>query len=136
MREYNHQYNIDHSEKIKEQRKKYRNNKNKTDLKYRLNKIMRKAIWESLRGNKNGRHWENLVKYTLEDLMKRLKETMPENYTWQDYLDGRLQIDHIIPIKAFAFQKSEEKEFMWCWSLTNLRLLPTKENLIKGGKIL
>jgi len=88
-----------------------------------------------LKGNKQGRHWEDLVGYELNDLIKRLKKTIPKGYTWQDYLDSKLHIDHIIPVSVFNFTKPEHLDFKKCWALKNLQLLPAKENLEKHNKL-
>lgn len=144
--EYIGQYRIEHRSEILEQVKKYRNNnpevrrnrdrnKYRTDLKFNLNDKIKRAINISLKGNKNGRCWETLVDYTLSDLIKQLKSTISEGYTWQDFIQGKLHIDHIIPIKAFIFKTPEDKGFKDCWSLYNLRLLSVEENILKGDKI-
>jgi hypothetical protein len=125
----------DNPEKIKEYINQWTKQRQKTDLKFNLNFKMRRAICESLKGNKAGRRWESLVGYTLADLIKRLNETMPVGYTWQDFLQGKFHIDHIIPISAFNFTRPEHTDFKRCWALSNLRLLPAKENLIKGAKL-
>ena len=103
----------------------------KTDLKFNLNGRMRTAIGATLKGNKNCRKWENLVGYSVDKLMEHLKKTMPKGYSWGDYLKGKLHIDHIIPISAHNFTKTEHTDFKRCWALKNLRLLPAKENRIK-----
>jgi hypothetical protein len=103
-------------------------------LKSNINNNMRSGISLSIR-KQQWWHWEDLVGYTLENLIKHLKKTMPKGYTWQDYLKGELHIDHIIPIRAFMFKSPKDKEFKQCWDLENLRLLPAKENEIKRDKI-
>jgi len=118
-------------EKIRE----YFNNRYRIDTKFNLNNRMRGAIKRSLKSNKNGRHWEDLVGYTLIDLIKHLKKTMPEGYDWNDFLEGKLHIDHIIPIDAFNFDKPEHIDFKRCWALSNLQLLPAKENRSKHDKL-
>ena len=141
------QWYIKNREKLLEQNKKYnklhRNEINsrveerkKTDLKYSLNCRTSCSIRYSLKGNKRGYHWENLVGYNCNDLIKRLKKTMPEGYTWQDYLEGKLEVDHIIPKSIFNFIKPEHIDFKRCWALSNLRLLPKKENRIKYNKLI
>ena len=130
-----YQYNKDNPEKRRILRAKYEKKRRETDLKYNLNDKMLHVIYQSLKGNKNGRSWETLVGYTVEDLTKSLKTTMPKKYTWQDYLKGKLHIDHIIPKRAFTFETAEDEEFKQCWSLYNLRLLPAGENHIKRDKI-
>lgn len=145
--EYRKQWYDDNREKRLEQNKRYnklhRNEINarlrerrETDLKYKLNKNISRVINFSLRDNKKGRHWENLMGYNYNDLIKRLKKTMPEGYTWQDYLRGELEIDHIIPKSIFNFTNSEQINFKRCWALSNLRLLPKKENRIKHNKLI
>ena len=89
----------------------------------------------SLKGNKNGSHWENLVGYSLEALKHRLKKTIPIGFIWNDYLEGHLEIDHIIPITAFNIIDSDCLDFKRCWALFNLRLLPKKENISKGNRL-
>jgi len=89
---------------------------------------------QSLKGYKVG-NWENLVGYSLKDLVKRLEETMPEGCNWQNYLDGELHIDHIIPISAFNFTDPEDNDFKCCWALDNLQLLTAKDNMIKGNRL-
>jgi hypothetical protein len=135
-KEYNKQYQINNYKKIREWNNQYRNTKRKINLKFNLNRKISTAIWYSLKGNKAGRHWETLVGYTLNDLIKRLKKTIPKNYTWNDYLQGKLHIDHIIPVTAFNFKKPEHIDFGRCWSLDNLQLLPARENLIKSNHLI
>jgi len=115
--------------------KKNERDKRKTDLKYNLNRRMSAMVRNSLRGNKNGYHWENLIGYTLTDLLKHLNKTIPKGYTRQDCLNGRLHIDHIIPISAFNFSTPKHIDFKRCWALKNLRLLPAEENLRKNAKL-
>lgn len=104
-------------------------------LKGRLSKRISFAIWQSIRSNKAGRKWEALVGYTIEDLRIRLKKTMPYGYTWDDYMNGKLHIDHIIPISAFNYEIAEDIDFQRCWALDNLQLLPASENLSKSNML-
>lgn len=106
------------------------------DVKFILNNRMSCSIRDCLkRGVKNRIHWEYSVGYTLKDLERRLRKTIPNSYVWKDFLSGELHIDHIIPIRLFQFDSPEDKEFKQCWSLCNLRLLPSKENAAKRDKI-
>jgi len=135
-------YRIENRQKIrqweighKKKRNEYTKNRRKIDLKFNLNDRLKTAIRISLKNNKNGRRWENLTGYSLDILIKHLKKTMPKGYCWQDFLNGRLHIDHIIPKSVFNYDNSENPDFNRCWSLENLRLLPVKENLSKGSKL-
>lgn len=130
-REINRFYRMNNSGKVRE----WDRDRRKTNLKANINDRLSTAIRFSLKGNKAGRKWEKLVGYTVNDLIKRLKKTIPEGYAWQDFLDGKLHIDHIIPISAFNYSKPEHADFRRCWALSNLQLLPAKENLRKSNKL-
>lgn len=134
-KEYHKGYYQEHKEERKERGKEYQKNKLKTDPKYKLNKNISCLIRQSLKGNKNGQHWEICVDYTLEDLMFHLKNTLPAGFTWQDYLDGRLHLDHIVPVSVFNFDSYTNVDFRRCWALSNLRLLEATKNMSKGNKI-
>ena len=119
----------------KKERNEYDRNKYKTNPKYNLNEKISLLVRLSLKGNKNGKHWESLVGYNITDLIKHLKKNIPKSYCWQDYINGKLHLDHIIPISVFNFIKPEHTDFKRCWALSNLRLLPARENLIKNNKL-
>ena len=111
----------------------------KTDIKYKLNKNISTAIWFSLKkGNsKKGKSWKDIVPYTLNGLIKRLKKTLPKGYTWDDYINGRtdLHVDHKIPVSVHNFKSYKDTDFQRCWALKNLQLLPAKENIIKSNSL-
>lgn len=150
-RQEHKKYNKEYEEENKEHRKelhkiwiqKHKNYLNlqqieriKTDLKYNLNRRMSSAIRISIKGNKNGRHWEDLVGYKLIDLIEHLKSTIPEGYYWNDFLQSKLHIDHIIPISVCNFTQPGHIDFKRCWALKNLRLLPARENFIKNNLLI
>tara|TARA_Y100000310_G_C20634450_1_gene790427 strand:- start:274 stop:837 length:564 start_codon:yes stop_codon:yes gene_type:complete len=83
---------------------------------------------------KNGESTFNLLNYTKEEFLNRMKETLPEEYTWENFLKNTkaFHIDHIIPQK---FYLNEEEYIVKCWNLRNLRLLPAKENLSRADEI-
>ena len=131
--EYRKEYQNNPRVKIKNNLR--QRNRNKIDLKFNLNGRMSTAVNIALKNKKAGRCWETLVGYTLIDLIKRLNKTMPRDYTWKDFLIGELHIDHKIPISAFNFTRPEHIDFKKCWALSNLRLLPAKENLMKRNHL-
>jgi len=128
-------YRTENRKEISEYDRKYRLKRSGLDLKFNLNNKMATAIRYSLKGNKAGRHWESLVGYTLNKLIKHLQKTIPEGYCWQDFIEGKLHIDHIIPKSIFNYENPDHTDFKRCWALSNLRLLPVRENLIKSNKL-
>lgn len=109
------------------------------DPQWVLTRRMRAGITQSLKRvgqpGKNGLPWAALVGYTVADLRARLGGTMPEGYSWQDFLDGRLHIDHIIPVSAFCFTGPDDIDFRRCWALSNLQLLPAIANMSKSNRL-
>lgn len=91
------------------------------------------AISNSIRGNKNGHHWEDLVDYTLEELRQHLEFLFQEGMCWKNY--GVWHIDHIKPKSLFNISSYNCKDFKECWSLDNLQPLWAEDNLRKGCKL-
>jgi hypothetical protein len=120
----------------REHRKMINKRRIKIDLKFNLNHKMSRDIYKALKKSKAGRRWEDLIGYTVKDLIKHLKKTMPKGYSWADYIKGKLHIDHIIPKSAFNYTKPEHIDFKRCWALENLQLLPAEENMKKKNKII
>jgi hypothetical protein len=100
-----------------------------------VNGRIRAGIYRSIKTLKNGRTWCSLVGYGLTELSEHLRNTLPNGYTWKDFLEGKLHIDHIIPLSVFNFKSAEDIDFKRCWSLENLQLLPAAENISKHAKI-
>lgn len=93
------------------------------------------SVTSSLKRSIRGGHWEKVVGYGVDALKRRLENTIPEGYTWEDFLNGRLQIDHIIPGSLFNIEDLDSFDFRRSWELMNLRLLPAEENLKKGSRL-
>ena len=63
--------------------------------------------------------------------MERLTKTLPNGYNWQDFLNGKLDIDHIKPIRNFNYSNTKDEGFKNCWKLENLRFLTVYDNRSK-----
>jgi hypothetical protein len=112
------------------QKQRYQNN---TQLK--LSFCISSGIRQALRNNKNGRHWEDMVNFTLQDLMQHLEKQFKDNMTWANH--GTIwEIDHKIPVTFFNFKSYKDTEFKLCWCLGNLQPLRTKENNSKNNKLI
>ena len=138
------EYQKNNKEKIKERKKEYRQNniekinehernRRKKDPKFKLNHNISNAIRISLHGNKNGKHWEDLVGYTLNELKMHLEKQFAGGMNWDNY--GEWHIDHRIPLSAFNFTKPEHIGFQRAWALENLQPLWAEENLSKTNKL-
>ena len=122
---------MDFSEKYLEWRRNY---------KYKRDKLTCEnlgwGICSALKKNCQMNKLEGLVGYTIAELKKHLIKNLPKGLDWnKDFVNGWLQIDHIVPKRAFVFDKPEDYEFKQCWSLCNLRLVTARENERKGDDI-
>lgn len=97
-------------------------------LDHRMSQLVRNA----LRGVKNGRSWETLVGYDINDLMRHLERQFVRGMGWHNI--GKWHVDHIVPKSTFAYSSPEDDEFKACWALTNLRPLWAEENLKKSAQ--
>lgn len=103
--------------------------------KNKLNERISSLIRKSLKGNKNGSHWEKLVDFTLKQLKTHLEKQFIEGMNWELFFKGKIHIDHKIPVSAHNFTKPEHEDFKRCWSLSNLQPMWAKDNLSKWAKL-
>ena len=103
--------------------------------KYKLNQRIRGGIRKSIKRNKNGRHWEDLVGYTLEQLKKHLEKRFTKGMNWDKFFNGEIHIDHKIPISVFNFTEPDHEDFKRCWALKNLQPMWAEENWSKNDKL-
>lgn len=109
------------------------------DPKYKLRCTMGQRISGSLNRRLKGvkqerrKHWERLLGYTVDDLMRRLEKLFKPGMTWENY--GEWHLDHIIPLAAFNYTSVGDIDFKRAWALTNLQPLWAVENSKKGAKL-
>lgn len=99
----------------------------------RLDNRISKAIHKGLSSkgiSKNYRHWEDLVGYSLEDLLERLESQFKQGMSWSNY--GKWHIDHIRPKASFEFENVDDEDFKACWSLNNLQPMWARKNIKKS----
>jgi len=123
-------YYIKNKKKIQIWRNKRRRERRSEDSKFRLNGAFSARIYSSLKFLKQGQHWETLVGYTLDDLIKHLESKFLEDMSWDNY-GTYWHIDHIVPIAVFDYMSYEDEAFKKCWALQNLQPLKVLDNLLK-----
>ena len=130
----------DNPDKVKEWKEnnldRLRETQRKSDMKIRttpkgkLDNNLGSAICRVLNGVKSGRHWETLVNYTVEDLIKHLEQLFDEKMTWDNY-GSYWDVDHIKPKSLFHYETTDDEEFKQCWALKNLQPLEHIANIKK-----
>jgi hypothetical protein len=114
------------------------NERYKKDFLFRLSCNISSSMRSSLRSknlSKNGRHWEDIVGYRVQDLKEHLEKLFVDGMNWEKLLNGEIHIDHIVPKIFFEYKSVEDVEFKYCWSLDNLQPLWAKDNLEKNAKV-
>jgi ribosomal protein L37AE/L43A len=116
------------------QRKEHFRNKLKSDPKYALDRRIGWAVWDALKNDKAGRSWEDVLGFSLEELSLHLERQFVDGMSWLNM--GKWHVDHILPRASFKYASEHDEAFKQCWSLSNLRPLWGRDNIVKGAKIL
>jgi Tfp pilus tip-associated adhesin PilY1 len=119
----------------KKKRSNYSKNKRKTNINYRLSRMMATVIWQTLKHKKDKNHWENLVGYTAQDLKNHLEKQFKDGMAWENQGKNGWHIDHIRPVSSFNITDFNCDDFKKCWALSNLQPLWAIDNIKKGNKI-
>lgn len=106
----------------------------KTSPRYRISNMIGHHIRQSITDGKNGRHWETLVGFNLNELIAHLEKLFQPGMTWSNYGFSGWHVDHKRPIASFDFVMPEDEQFKQCWSLSNLQPLWAIDNLKKGAR--
>lgn len=107
----------------------------RTTARGKLSHAMSRDINASIRrGSKDGRTWESLAGYTIEQLKVHLEKQFSPGMSWENY-GSYWHIDHKTPESAFNFETPEDIDFKRCWAMKNLQPLEAKANMIKGAKV-
>ena len=89
----------------------------------------------------------NFLPYTISELREHLQNQFEPWMTWQNHgkynsktwdnnnsITWTWNIDHIIPQSTLPYSSMQEENFKKCWSLSNLRPLSAKQNLLDGDR--
>ena len=95
----------------------------------RLYSNISRSIRTALRLRKQGRRWELIVGYTVDDLMRQLGSKFVDGMSWDNY--GEWEIDHIKPKSLFDATDAGIAE---AWALDNLQPLWMSANRSKHAK--
>jgi hypothetical protein len=127
-------YRAKNKERVQRRMNARRRERRLEDPKFRLNGAFAARIYSSLKFLKRGQHWEKIVGYTLDDLVKHLESKFDDKMSWNNY-GSYWHVDHKVPIAAFDYTSYEDEAFKRCWSLENLQPLKNLDNLLKRDTI-
>jgi len=130
------QYRSANKEKIAERNAQYVNKRLKTDPRFKLDNNFSRSIRDTLKNinsSKNGRSWESLVGYSVQQLKEHLEKQFKPEMNWENH-GTYWHIDHKRPKSWFNYDSAEHPDFKQCWALENLQPLEATENMKKGNK--
>jgi hypothetical protein len=91
------------------------------------------SIRSALRGAKRRCRWELILGYSREELCRHLESQFTSGMTWEKFLAGQIDIDHIRPRMTFSYLSLRDAQFKECWALSNLRPMWAHENRSRGA---
>jgi hypothetical protein len=124
------EYYIKNKEKIITQNSKYKRNRKKFDIPYKISDNLRTRLYLAIKnGQKTGSAIRDLG-CSIEELKIYLESKFHPNMTWDNY--GKWHIDHVKPLSKFNLIDFEELKKACHY--TNLQPLWAIDNLKKGNK--
>jgi len=119
--------------KIKD-KKKYLNSKNKQTIERKISNNLLSIFRQCVRDNKGSRRWEEILGYTVNDLVNHLEKLFKPGMSWKNYGRGGWEVDHKISVSKFNFKSFSDEGFKNCWNMLNIQPLWETENKRKGSK--
>jgi hypothetical protein len=133
-RDYKKKYKLQNPEKSKEEKRRYKKNRMKRDVTFKILHRLRTRILLVLHGKKKAESSMNLLGCTAEDFKNHLEAQFKDDMSWENYGIKGWHIDHIKPCASFDLSIIEEQKE--CFHYTNLQPLWWHENLAKSDKII
>lgn len=112
-----------------EESKRLRKTNERRVLYERVGSLLRATL--KLRAVQKTRKTFDLLGFSPAELKARLVSTLKEDWTWEDYLVGKLELDHMTPDSWHNYSSVNDEEFKKSWGLENLQLLPKRQNSSK-----
>lgn len=105
----------------------------KDDPNYKIARLCRTRIWDSLKAYKNKKTHKtlDLVGLDVDSLRKYLESLFEPGMSWDNH-GTKWHIDHIRPCASFDLSQPEELKA--CFHFTNLQPLWAFDNLSKGSR--
>lgn len=100
------------------------------DIRYLLNENIRGRIKEKM--GRLGKSTDAILGYSMDELKLHLERQFLKGMGWHNR--HLWHIDHIVPLREFAYTSIDDPQLRAAWALTNLRPVWAKANMAKGGR--
>lgn len=108
--------------------------KSRENISVKLNENLRRAINHCLHGSKNTNGCENILGYTINELMLHIQKQFRGGMSWENYGRNGWTIDHATPLSWFSFDTDQDQGFKDAWALGNLQPMWFNENISKKNR--
>ena len=103
------------------------------DSLFKLQSLIRTRIRSAIKKNAKSGSSLELLGCSVAFFKQYFESLFDETMTWNKFMRGEIQIDHIIPCHSFDFSKKQEQKR--CFNYKNLQPLYAKENREKWYKM-
>ena len=111
--EYNKNYYNKNRDLELERCKRYKNNKYKTDINFRLIKRTRNRLYQALNGKSKSSPTKDILGIDIDLYRKWIEWQMTSDMTWEN-----IEIDHVKPVCLFDVSKDDELREAFNWKKT------------------
>lgn len=105
--------------------------KRRTNPAFAIHMRISSSVRNSLGRSRLGTSWIKFLDFSAADLHIHLERRFTEGMTWERFMAGEIEIDHIIPMSFFRPSAVDSVEFRMCWNLKNLQPLWRLDNRLK-----
>lgn len=117
------------TERIRDRLKRYY----KENIQRNLSVKLRKRIKDALKYTRKSISTAELIGCSIEQLKTHIESQFVNGMNWNEYLLGRIHIDHKVPLAAFDLRDVNQQKIAFHW--LNLQPLWRQDNLQKGKSI-
>lgn len=134
--EYMKEYRIKNKEKIRLTTNKWKHNKLKTDIKFKIKQNIKTRIISVLKGTSKSQRTMELLGCSIEEFKQHIESQFYKDprMTWETYGPKGWHLDHIRPCASFDLTDPEQQKI--CFHYTNMQPLWWDLNIAKGDKLL
>jgi len=123
-------WKTDNPDKVRLYHRTYVKQKRKTDPIFKLAYVIRRRLYNALKGNAKKGKTVELLGCSIDSLKEHLQNKFLPGMTWQNH--GKWHIDHIKPLSSFNL--NDEKELKMACHFSNLQPLWATDNIKKSNK--
>ncbi len=120
------------TDKFRDYRAKYEYNRYRSNIQFKLTKILRSRIRMAIKTNAKVGSAVSDLGCSIPELKKYLESKFQHGMTWKNLSKNGWNIDHIVPLDSFDL--SDREQFLKACHFTNLQPLWAIDNMKKGNR--